>query len=244
MNTTKAFVRITAVNAFAWLPLALAGLAVLLRSGLGPNWRCAPWPLLAALAGLFLLRNHNAHHPWMAVCECGLGLILSLELLTAARPVTSRPLPWTHAGLATAFSILYVFAWVAFFTFHTREFGALCALISDRTPRQALIVIAEPLVSAGQPDTDTYEGVFDRKIISLDDWNQHAAEIRQSGKEIYLITHTAVPPGATFVGQSQVRPNWTDSIMVPLFDFYRTEISRRAPNDTPVFFDHYQLYKP
>jgi hypothetical protein len=243
MDTGKAFIRIMVVNCIAWLPLVVAGFAALLCNGLGENWRRAPWPLLAGIAGLFVLRNHNAHHPWIAVCELGLGMVFSLELLVGGKTIATRALHWTAGSLAAAFSIFYVVAWLAFYEFNNRDFDALHALITTQTPRHSLIVIADGLVSNGDTDVKPFEDEFDRKLMSLNEWNRHAVEIEQSGKDVYLLARVTVPPGATLAAQSQIRPMWTDPIMVPLFEFYRMKISRRASGDRKQYFDEYRLYK-
>jgi hypothetical protein len=243
MDTGKAFVRITAVNSVAWLGLAVAGFAVLLCNGLGENWRRAPWPLLASIAAVFVLRNYNAHHPWNAVCQIGLGMVFSLELLVGEKPIATRARLWTATGVAVAFSVFYVVAWLAFYEFNKRDFDPLHEMITTQTPRHALIVVADGLTSAGQTDLKPYEDEFDRKLMPLDEWNLHAAEIGRSGKDVYLLAHVTVPPGATLVAESQIRPTWADRIMAPLFEFYRTKISRRASGDRKQYFDEYRLYK-
>jgi len=243
MDTGKAFGRIMTVNLISWLPVIVAGLAALLCNGLGEKWRRAPWPLLASLAGLFLLRNHNAHHPWIATCECGLGVLLSLELLTGAKTVASRSVQWTSASLASAFCVVYVIFWLASYKYNTRQNDALHTLVVTQTPRHALIVVADKISPADDRSLEGYEGSFDRKMISLDDWNQHAADLNPYGKEVYVLSHGTVPPNAQFVSQSQVNHDWSDRLMVPLFDFYRSKIARRAPGDRPQFYDQYQLYK-
>jgi hypothetical protein len=132
---------------------------------------------------------------------------------------------------------------LAFYEFNNRDFDALHALVTTQTPRHSLIVIADGLVSNGDTDVKPFEDEFDRKLMPLNEWNRHAAEIEQSGKDVYLLAHAIVPPGVPLAAQSQIGPTWTDPIMAPLFKFYRTKISRRASDDRKQYFDEYRLYK-
>ena len=106
-------------------------------------------------------------------------------------------------------------------------------------------MLAEGVASAGQTDVKPYEDEFDRKLMPLDEWNFRSTEIKQSGKEVYLLAHAAIPPvpGVTLVAESRIRPMWVAHVMASLFDFYRIKISRRAAGDRKQYFDEYQIYK-
>jgi hypothetical protein len=244
MTFAKAFVRITAVNLVAWLPLIATGVALLLANGIGPNWRRAPWPLLASIAAVFALRNYNAHHPWNAVCEIGLGLVLSIELLVGAetkiKPLTQKVL----AVGAMVFSLGYLVAWLALDEYNGRGMTAVQTLAREHTPRKALLVIADDLLPAGVTDYKPLAEEFDRKVVSLNEWNQRGADPAAGGKEIFLLTHaTTPPPDARLVAESRTHATWADQVMIPLFDFYRTKISRRTPGNRKEYFDEYRLYR-
>ncbi len=237
MTLGKALVRISAVNFIAWLPLGVAGLAVLIVNGLGEKWRRAVWPLLASLAAVFALRNYNAHHPWNSVCEIGLGLLFSIELLTADRPLAFPK--WQRlATIATvAFTLLFAGSWMALDDFNTRSFSGLRGLVSQNTPRHALIVV-DSLLPAGNANLKDFTESFDRKLVALEGWDHQTG-----GREVFLLTHTNLPEGVTLVAESHLAPAGADKIIAPLFEFYRTKISRRAPGNRREYFDDYQLGK-
>jgi hypothetical protein len=104
--------------------------------------------------------------------------------------------------------------------------------------------VAGDLLPAGVGNYEPFAEHFDRKLVSLEKWNQRGAELAAGGKEVFFLTHAVTPPaGAKLVAQSQTRATWADRVMVPLFDFYREKISRRAPGNRKTYFDDYQLYK-
>ena len=244
MTTGKAFVRITAVNAVAWLSLIVAAIALLRVNGLGANWRRAIWPLLAGIAAVFALRNYNAHHPWNSVCIIGLGFVFSLELLTGSEAKASARSQKIFAGAASVFSLVYLIAWLALDEYNQRGMITVLTLVSDHTPRHSQLVAANDLLPAGVTDYKPFAEAFDRKLVSLEEWNRRSAELRASGKEIYFLTHAVTPPPeAKLVAESRTRPTLADKIMVPLFDFYREKISRRAPGNRKTYYDDYKLYK-
>lgn len=244
MTFSKAFVRITAVNLVGWLPVLIAGVALLLTNGRGSDWRRAPWPLLAGIAAVFTLRNYTAHHPWTAVCEVGLGLVFSLELLTGENPVATRWFRNVTLGMVGLFLLGYLGFWLALDEFNGRGEHALKTLVAQHTPRHALLVVAPDLLPAGLKDWQPMAETFDRKAVAPDDWNRHLSEFATRDREVYLLTHaTPAPAGAKLIAQSQTRATWADKILVPLFDFYRNKISRRAPGNRKEYFDEYRLYQ-
>ncbi len=242
MNFSKAFVRIMAVNTIAWLSLAVAGLSVLLVNGRGERWKRAIWPLLAGLAAVFCLRNYNAHHPWNAVCEIGLGLIFCLELLTGPKIIATAGWRFVAPVAALAFSIVYLLAWLALDEFNGRDHTAVRALVVDHTPRHALIIVADGLLPARVKDLTPFTEEFDRKLVGFDEWNHDGCTL-DPHRETFLLAHTTTVPQAAFIAQSTLKPAWADKIMVPIFDFYRTKISRRSPGNRKEYFDEYKLYK-
>ncbi len=241
MNFWKAIVRIMAVNFVAWLPLAIAGLAILLVNGLGENWRRAPWPLLTSFAAVFLMRNYNAHHPWGVVSIIGLGLLFSIELLTSEEAMAVRGLKQTAmVGGVAVFTLIFLAAFLALNEFNGRNWNAMMSLVSENTPRHALIVVSDDLL----PNGGKFFGAFDRKQVSIDKWSQPAVKLESSGKEIFLLTHSdQLPPNTKFVARSQSHATWADRVMVPLFEFYRTKISRRAPGNRTEYYEEYRLYR-
>ena len=241
MSFGKAALRILAVNVIGWLPLACAGLVLFFTNGPGQKWHRAAWPLLAALAAVFALRNYNAHHPWPIVPQIGLGLVFALDLLIAPKKddlVIHRR--WV-AGTAVALAAGYLVGWCALDEFNSRDVNALRALVVNHTPRHALIVVADGLMPGGVKNLKPFNEEFDRKLVALEEWSQQSDNA--TNREVFLLAHTSTVPGAPMVGQSQIRPTWADKVMVPLFDFYRKYISRRAPGNRKQYFDGYQLYK-
>ncbi len=93
------------------------------------------------------------------------------------------------------------------------------------------------------PELKRVSEELDRKVLAAADWDRERAEIIRGGKEVFWLAHEASPPGARLIAQSQCRAHWADGIMVPLFDFYRTKISRRAAGDRKTYFEEYHLYK-
>jgi hypothetical protein len=243
MNWSKAVVRIFGVNMIAWLPLALVVPALLAGNGRGPRWRLAPLPLITAIIMVLGLRNYNAHHPWNSVSVIGLGLLFSLELLIApdrlAQPAPRRG--WIVA--AAACSLLFCVAWHALDNFNKREFNALHALVFENTPRHSLIVLADSLQPQQTTNVLEIAEVFDRKVITAAEWESRRAEIEQSGREVFVLGHEASLPNTRLVAQSRCVAGWADRVMVPMFDFYRSTISRRPARERPVYFSEYRLYR-
>jgi len=244
MTFSKAFVRIMAVNLIAWLPLLAAGCAILFTNGFGSGSRWAFWPVLAGIAAVFALRNYNAHHPWNAVCEIGLGLIFSLDLLLATSPVVARKSCGVVIMLTGVFSLICLVGWLMLDDYNGRNNISLKTLVAQNTPRHSLLVVAADVEPNVVTDWKPIAEEFDRKVVSLDDWSQRAIELRKGERPVYLLTHTVTPPSeAKLVIESHAHSTWADKIMVPLFDFYRTKISRRAPGNRKDYFDSYRIYK-
>lgn len=243
MSFGRALVRISAVSIIAWLPLAAGGLVLWFRNGLGERWRLSPLPLAAAITMMFVIRNHSAHHPWLATCTIGLGLLFSLELLIAPQ-ATSKP-AFSSIGVATAatFAMVYCASWTTLDEFNTRGYDSLYALIAENTPRHGFVVVTDSLTVDGIMKPKDLSGMVDRKVISAGDWEDQKDEIAHSGQQVFFLTHGTLPPGARLVAQSQCPSSWTDRIVTPLFDFYREKISRRAPGDRKDYFNEYQLYE-
>ena len=245
MNFGKAFVRITAVNVIAWLSLVLAALALLSVYGRGKYWTRAAWPALAGIAAVFAMRNYNAHHPWGAVCIVGLGLVLSLDLLTAPETVPAmakRPL--VFGGLVAALAI-YLVAWLAADEFNSRSEVPVHQLVAAHTGRHSLLVISGELL----PETPLpanlgpYQEEFDRKVQSFDQWQSSSTNV-PAGREVFFLAHEPFNfPGAKLVASSEIASDWTDKILGPLLDFYRKDISRRAPGNRKTYYEQYQLYQ-
>ena len=243
MSWGKAVVRIFGVNAIAWLPLALVALALLAGNGRGSHWRLAPLPLITAIIMVLGLRNYNAHHPWNAVSIIGLGLLFSLELLIAPDHM-AQPAPRRGRLVAAAVcALFFCVAWHALDNFNKREFNALHALVFENTPRHSLIVLADPLQPQGTTNMQEVASGLDRKVITAVEWESRRAEIERSGKEVFVLGHEASLPNTRLVAQSRCVAGWADRVMVPMFDFYRTTISRRPAKERPVYFSEYRLYK-
>ena len=243
MTFGKALVRITAVNVLAWLSVGLAGLALLRLNGLNATWRRAPWPLLAGIAAVFAMRNYNAHHPWGAISIIGLGLVFSLELLIHPEPRRIGRETWILCGMTAMAAAVYLIAWLALDEYNKRGQTVLQTLVLRHTPRHSLMVVANDLLPAGPVDPKRFSEPFDRKVVSLEDWTRQAGELKSGGKPVFLVTHDVTPPaGATLIAESRTQTTWADRLMIPLFDFYRTKISRRASGDRKVYFDDYRLY--
>jgi hypothetical protein len=243
MTWGKAVVRIFGVNVIAWLPLALVAPALLASNGRGPRWRLAPLPLIAAIVMVLGPRNYIANHPWNVVSVIGLGLLFSLELLIApdrlAQPAPRRG--WIAA--AAAGSLLFCVAWHALDKFNVREFNALHALVYENTPRHSLIVLADDPQPQGNTDVEGLAGGLDRKVITAAEWESRRAEIERSGKEVFVLGHEASLPHTRLVAESRCPASWDARIMVPLFNFYRSTISRRPARERLVYFSEYRLYR-
>ena len=210
---------------------------MLLVCGFGEKWRRTAWPLVAAIAAVFLLRNYNAHHPWSAVCEIGLGLLFSLELLTASQPL-AFPKWQRGATVATvAFTVMLAMSWMALDDSNNRSFNSLKSLVAKNTPRHAVIVMDGSLLPAGETPLPDFSERFDRRLVTPETWSHLT-----NGEEIFLLTRTNLPDGAALVAESHLAPATADRILFPLLDFYRTKISRRA-GDREEYFGGYQLGK-
>lgn len=237
MSFSKAFVRISAVNGVAWFSLIIAGMVVVVVNGLADKWRRAIWPLLAGVAAVFALRNYNAHHPWNAVCEIGLGLLFSLELLTDSAPLAFPKWRRLATTGAVSFAVLYLLAVLALDHFNSRQAYTLRDLVVKNTPRHALIVVSGSLLPGRETRLEDFTELFDRKVIGADQFE------RQTNREAYLLTHDALPENVTAIAESRVTPSGTDKIIGPMFQFYREKISRRADGNRKEYFDDYRLGK-
>jgi hypothetical protein len=243
MTLGKAIVRISAVSVIAWLPLAAGGVVLWLRNGRDERWRWSPLPLVAAIAMVLMVRNHSAHHPWVAICVIGLGLLFSLELLIAPQSVSKSAFSSMGIAMAAAFALVYCAGWSALDEFNTRTYNSLFALVAQNTPRHSFIVVTDSLTQDGMMDPEPLSIQVDRKVLSAGDWESQKDEVTRSGAKVFFLTHGSPPPGARLVAESQCLPKWTDRFMTPLFDFYREKISRRAPGDRKVYFTEYRLYE-
>lgn len=243
MSFGKALLRISAVSVIAWLPLVAGGVVLWLRNGPGERWRRSPLPLAAAIAMVFVIRNHSAHHPWIACCVIGLGLLFSLELLIAPSAVSKSAFSSVGVATAAALALVYCAGWTTMDEFNTRTYDSLYALIAQNTPRHGFIVVTDNLTQDGIMEPKNLSGMVDRKVMSLSDWESQKNEISRSGNEVFFLTHGTLPPDARLVAQSECSPKWTDRFIRPLFDFYRRKISRRAPGDRKVYFTEYRLYE-
>jgi hypothetical protein len=243
MTLGKAMARISAVSVIAWLPLAAGGVVLSFRNGLGERWRRAPLPLIAAIAMVFVVRNHSAHHPWVATCIIGLGLLFSLELLIAPQSVSKPAFSSMGIAVAAAFALVYCASWTALDEFNTRTYNALYALIAQNTPRHSFIVATDNLTQDAMMDPETLSLQVDRKVLSAGDWESQKNEVTRNGAKVFFLTHGNLPPGARLVAESQCLPKWTDRFFTPLFDFYREKISRRARGDRKIYFEEYRLYE-
>ncbi|HTR43007.1 MAG TPA: hypothetical protein VMH87_15440, partial [Pseudomonadales bacterium] len=222
---------------------AVGGMILWLRNGLGEAWHRSPLPLLAAIAMVFVVRNHSAHHPWVATCVIGLGLLFSLELLIAPKPVSKPVLSSMGIALAAAVALVYCASWTTLDEFNTRTYNSLYALVAQNTPRHSYIVVTDSLTQDGMMDPATLSIQVDRKVLSAGDWANQKNAISASGAKVFFLTHGNLPPEAKQVAESQSLPKWTDRFLTPLFDFYREKISRRAPGDRKVYFTEYRLYE-
>jgi hypothetical protein len=93
-------------------------------------------------------------------------------------------------------------------------------------------------------DLAPYREEFDRKILIMEGSQLATTNLAAGKSDVYLLTHEASNfPGAKLVATSQVASSWADKIMVPLFDFYRNKISRRAAGNRKTYYDEYQLYQ-
>ena len=243
MTLGKALVRISAVHVIAWLPLAVGGVVLWFRNGLGERWRLAPLPLAAAIAMVFVLRNHSAHHPWVAAPITGLGLLFSLELLIAPQPRPARERAVIGPALAAAFCLFYCASWLTLDEYNQRSYNPLFALIAHNTPRHSFIVVTGSLTPDGRMKPGALSSMVDRKVLSEADWESRGKEAEQSGRQVFFLTHETPPPNTRLVAQSVCSPRWTDRFLTPLFHFYRQDISRRAPGDRKAYFDEYRLYQ-
>jgi hypothetical protein len=243
MTLGKALVRISAVSVIAWLPLAAAGVVLWLRNGLGERWRLSPLPLAAGMAMALVVRNHSAHHPWVATCLIGLGLLFSLELLIARQAVSQPAFSSIGVAAVATFAVVYCAGWSALDEFNTRSYNSLYGLLAQNTTRHSLIVVTDGLIQDGKMKPEDFSGVVDRKVMSAANWESQKDEMAHRDTKVFFLTHGTLPPGAKLVAQSQCPPKWIDRFMAPLFDFYRGKISRRAPGDRPAFFTQYELYE-
>ena len=243
MTWGKAVVRIFGVNVIAWLPLALVAPALLASNGRGPRWRLAPLPLIAAIVVVLGLRNYIAHHPWNAVSIIGLALLFSIELLIGpdrpAQPVPRRG--WIAA--AAIGSLLFCIAWHELDKFNRRGANALHALVFENTPRHSLIVLADDPHPRGNTETNRLAEDLDRKVVTAAEWEHNRAELERNGREVFVLGHEASLPNTRLVAESRYGVSWADRIMVPLFDFYRSTISRRSALERPDYFSEYRLYR-
>jgi hypothetical protein len=243
MSWGTAVMRIFAVNVIAWLPLALVGLALLAGNGRGPRWRLAPLPLIASIVMVLGPRNYNATDPWGVVPIIGLGLLFSFELLIAP---DRKAQPASRCGwlvAAAAVSLLFCVVWHSLDRFNRRDANALHALVFENTPRHSLIVLADEPRPQWDGNMEVLEILLDRKVIRAAEWESRQAEIERSGRAVFVLGHEATLPSARLVAQSRNTKDWTDRIMAPMFDYYRSKIYRRQAAEFQLYFSEYHLYR-
>ena len=244
MNWSKALLRISVVNVVAWLPLVGLGAVFAKRYGFQRSHRFVAFlPLVAAIFTVLLMRNYHAHHPWGATSFIGLGLLLTLELLTSPGNGTEEKSParnWCQVGIFML-AVIYCLIWMGTYQNNTKEITSLGRLI-DHTERNSTIITSDAWVPKEFQGRD-FSLMMDRKFVPLEEWKHDNLAIRAKTGAVYLISPSPEPTRGEPFAQSSLPSSLAGRYSEKMLNFYRSNISRRSAADRINFYPEYYLYK-
>jgi hypothetical protein len=253
MSWGLALRRLVSVDLIGLLPLWLMFAWIIARSprknGRGTLSNLAP--LLAAGLSILVLRNIMTPHKWIQMPIIGMGILFSMHLFLGATGQTaenqeSKLSAPVHlripALLAFALgSFLYCLIILTVFRVNDAERRAFVAVVSENTPRSALVVIG--------PNLGPYLAVpgigappmllLDRKTVQAQQPVGRMAE-EGSSKDAYIIDCEPLPElGVPLATSAAARIAWIEKLL----GWYRQNIAGWTAKTRPTFPSKYYLYR-
>jgi hypothetical protein len=241
MDWATSIRRIFFANALGLLPMICAmGIFFCLERQNLRIHSAAFLPLVAGLAGIAILRNYFAAHPWMAAPVLILGLVGTAKLLIEdwRSTISNNSKIVKKILFLTAFLCLaYTLLIAEVFKINSAGMDSIFQLIRSHTDRTDIILI-DPQSFSGKPIGKWLESACDRKTLEENDKN---LEIVNRALNRFILTSNSRNQPFIQIAQTDARGQSTN-ILSNLLDWYRSNIARRAQNDSPVEVETYYLY--
>jgi hypothetical protein len=228
MSWSIALKRLLAASVIGLLPLWIlfftAVLPSLKRNSQETLTACVP--LFTAGMEVCVLRNDMAHHQWMQNAVVVLGILLSLYLLQRAASGASAPailstVPARVLPFFTLAGTLYCLMILSVFRANDAQLQSLIQLVSDNTPRHAVIVVGPDL--GRDMKAEAVGSLIDRKTVPMESPPTPGAG-DSSDAGAYIINTAPLPGVGLLVAQSIARK---EDVLSKLLRWYRAHISRR-----------------
>ncbi len=253
MNWGKALIRLTAANLIGLLPLAMLYSWIGYRSF--KRKRIFDWasllPFGTSLMSIVGMRNYFAHHPWMAAPVLILGCIFSMALVTCE--VSSSPSTQDAPSCPTlkrtlwAFLVVGCFAYCYFIilVFRINSMGedALISLIWKNSRRHDVVVVSHVSDPQMADNIKRWSELFDRKMMTLEDWNAVRSVQPCSGMSACQLTSARRLDAHDFIAKSGIKTFFGQIPIQRLLNWYRVSIARREAGDRLQIEATYYLYK-
>jgi len=253
MSWGLAMRRLVSVNLIGLLPLWLMFAWIIARSprknARGTLSNLAP--LLAAGLSVLVLRNMMTPHKWVQMPIIGMGILFSMHLFLGAtdrtaenqEPKLSSPVHLRIPALLVFAlgSFLYCLFILTVFRINDAERRAFVAVVSENTPRSALVVIGPNLgpYLAVPGLGGTAMVLLDRKTVQAQQPVRRMAE-EGSSKEAYIIDSEPLPElGVPLATSEAARIAWIEK---PL-GWYRQNVAGWTAKTRPTLPSKYYLYR-
>jgi hypothetical protein len=253
MSWGLALRRMVSVDLVGLLPLWLMFAWVIARSprGNGRGTLLKLTPLLASGLSVLVMRNYFVPHKWIQMPILGMGILFSMHLFLGANdqaavnqesklsaPVSLR----IPALLVFALgSFLYCLVILTVFKVNNAERHALVAVVSENTPRHALVVIGPNLgpCLAADPRPEYAAGLLDRKTVEAQAPVRQMTEVAES-KAAYFVDSEPLPElGVPLATSEAARIEWIEKLL----GWYRQNIAKWTAKTRPTLPSQYYLYR-
>jgi hypothetical protein len=253
MSWGLALKRLVSVNLIGLLPLWLMFAWIIARSprkkDRGTLSNLAP--LLAAGLSVLVMRNDMVVHKWITMSIIGMGILFSMHLFLGTTDQTAEnQAPKLSAPVHLRIPALIAFALGSFlyglviltvFKVNDAEEDALVAVVSENTPRRALVVIGPNLgpYLAADPRPEYAMGLLDRKTVEAHAPVRQMAEVAES-KDVYFVDSEPLPElGVPLATSEAARIEWIDKLL----GWYRQNIAQWTARTRPTLPSKYYLYR-
>jgi len=195
-------------------------------------------PLVVSVIGILGMRNLFGHHPWMSGPPILCGCLFSISLLQGQGKLFDlskrQALLWIAAGIGYCFLMVLVR--------DASNFGPtrLGALVDKNTKRDCLIVFMPDIDASVYNSTKRWSATFDRKVVSYSDWKSEGSPFHNRTPAVLL--GTKMDGVGRFEIAHTSEPRNIEQLVMQVFRFYRTRISKRAPMDCLEVEQIYYLY--
>ncbi|MGA2603318.1 MAG: hypothetical protein ABSG14_03735 [Verrucomicrobiia bacterium] len=253
MSWGLALRRLVSVDLIGLLPLWLTFAWVIARSprGNGRGTLLNLTPLLASGFSVLVMRNYFAPHKWVQMPIFGMGILLSMHLFLGANdhaavnqePKLPAPVHLRNPALLvfSLGSFLYCLGVLTVFKVNDAEKHALVAVVSENTPRSALVVIGPNLSPylAADPRPKYTMGLLDRKTVVAQAPVRQMTEVVES-KDVYFIDSEPLPElGVPLASSEAARIEWIEQLL----GWYRHNIAQWTAKTRPTLPSKYYLYR-